>query len=108
MAASPAEPLSREEEDRRQYEDDLKTLMARPDFRRFAWQLLSQCQMFASSMTGNAWTQFREGMRNVGISLTRDMHVAPELYMLMWKENALRSDFKALDENGKLETYEND
>ncbi|MEO1028900.1 MAG: hypothetical protein AAFX02_07560 [Pseudomonadota bacterium] len=96
----------RADEDRRQYEDDLKKLMGQKAFRRFAWQLLSQCQMFSSSMTGNAWTQFREGMRNVGISLTRDMHIAPDLYMEMWRENALRSDFKALNENGKPEIFE--
>lgn len=99
---------ARADEDRRQYEADLKTLMGQKDFRRFAWHLLSQCQMFSSSMTGNAWTQFREGMRNIGIGLTRDMHIAPDLYMEMWRENALRSDFKALNENGKLETFEYD
>ncbi|MEM6898454.1 MAG: hypothetical protein AAF583_01605 [Pseudomonadota bacterium] len=94
---------SREDEDRRQYENDLRELMGSEVFRRFAWRLLGDCQMFASSMTGNAWTQFREGMRNVGIRLTRDMHIEPELYMQMWRENALREDFQAMGSDGKEE-----
>lgn len=96
----------RSEDDRKQYEEDLKALMGQANFRRFAWVLLGHCQMYRSSMTGNAWTQFREGMRNVGIKLTRDMHVDPELYMKMWAENALPSDFVALDANGKEENFE--
>jgi hypothetical protein len=74
---------------RRQLErEDVAWLMGSPRGRRIVWRLLETCGVYRSSMTGNSETYFREGMRNVGLILLRDIHDAtPDEFVLMLKEH---------------------
>lgn len=55
--------------------------------RAFYWYLLCECGVFTSSFTGDNYTFFREGERNVGLKLLGFMNeVAPDAYVLMMKE----------------------
>ena len=53
---------------------DLRSVMSNPQGRRFVWRLLEATGVYRSSYTGNADTYFREGARNVGLTLIRDVH----------------------------------
>ncbi|CAB4165230.1 hypothetical protein UFOVP821_28 [uncultured Caudovirales phage] len=54
--------------------NDLRTVMSTRAGRRFIWRLLDATGVYRSSYTGNADTYFREGARNVGLVLIRDIH----------------------------------
>lgn len=54
--------------------NDLRTVMSTRAGRRFIWRLLETTGVYRSSYTGNADTYFREGARNVGLVLIRDIH----------------------------------
>lgn len=77
--------------------EDMKWLMGSKRGRRIIWRILERAGIFRSSFTGNAETFFREGMRNVGLSLLSQIHEAcPENYTLMVKEqNEHRTDSDA-------------
>lgn len=48
----------------------LKTEEAtKEDGREVLQDLFSRCHVFNSTMTGNSWTYFREGERNIGLQL---------------------------------------
>lgn len=53
---------------------DLRTVMGTRQGRRFVWRLLELTGVYRTSYTGNADTYFREGARNVGLVLVRDIH----------------------------------
>jgi hypothetical protein len=74
---------------RRQLErDDIAWLMGSLRGRRIVWRLLETCGVYRSSMTGNSETYFREGMRNVGLILLRDVHdAASDEFLTMLKEH---------------------
>ncbi len=38
--------------------------------------LFSRCHVFQSTMTGNSWTYFREGERNVGLQLLEMLNIS--------------------------------
>lgn len=44
----------------------ISNLMETPDGKTFMWWLFDQTHYFQPSMTGNSWTYFREGERNIG------------------------------------------
>jgi len=68
--------------------EDFKWLMNEERGRRFVWRLLEQAGVFRSSFTGNSETYFREGMRNMGLSIISQIHEhAPEFYQVMLMEN---------------------
>lgn len=97
---------TQEQLDREQYEADIKKLMSEHYGRRIMWSIIASTGMYRASFTGNSSTFFREGERNVGIRLTRDLqHLAPKEYMRMWQENVLPDDFKPVTATGKLESY---
>jgi hypothetical protein len=70
-----------------QSNDDFKSIMAEPSGRRFMWELLGICCVFRASFTGNSETFFREGMRNVGLTLLNRINdICPEHYVTMLLE----------------------
>ena len=52
-----------------------KQVWMSPDGRRVMWDLLSQCKVFHLSMTGNSWTYFNEGCRQIGLYLLSMLNV---------------------------------
>ncbi|WP_343684009.1 hypothetical protein [Asticcacaulis sp.] len=70
---------------RAQTKADWDWLMADARGRRIIWALLEFCGVFRTSFTGNSETFFKEGQRNVGLSiLTR---LDPDQHAIMTKEN---------------------
>ena len=88
------------------YEQDIQQLMGERWGRRLMWRMLAMTGLYQSSFTGNSTTFFREGGRNVGLRLTRELQAyCPKRYMEMWAENALPEDFKIMSHDGKPEVY---
>lgn len=58
--------------------DDYRFLLSNPRGRRFLWGELSKHGLFRISMTGNSETFFREGERNQGLRLLREIVTADE------------------------------
>lgn len=85
---------TREQQDLREYQENLRALMELPHFRKFIWTLIGYCKVYDGNiMTGNAFTNFYLGERNIGLRIIQDLHVAPDLYQKMHAENALVEDF---------------
>lgn len=102
-----SEELTDQELAARQYREDWQWLMNQRQGRRLMWQLLGMTGLYQPSFTGNSTTFFREGQRNIGLRLTRDMQdYSPKQYMQMWAENALPEDFQVADRDGKPESYD--
>ncbi len=73
---------------RRVEAEDWKWLMSSKQGRRIAWRLLERAGVYRTSFTGNSETFFREGMRNMGLTIISDIHAhAPEAYALMVTES---------------------
>ena len=74
---------------RKQELDDVKAVMDIPGGRRFMARLIYEVGgLNRLSMTGNAWTHFNEGERNVAIKVLSEIDEAcPELYYKMIEEN---------------------
>ena len=68
--------------------NDIKWLMANKQGRRIVWRLLAEAGVYRSSFTGNSETFFREGKREIGLFLLREItnHCA-EAYVLMLSES---------------------
>lgn len=47
----------------------LKAVLGTKEGRWFLMRLLDECRVFERTMTGNAWTYFNEGGRDVGLRL---------------------------------------
>lgn len=59
------------EDENRQLRDDLTDVFGTPAGRRvYAW-LLQECMVFERTMTGNAWTNYNEGKRAIGLKIMR-------------------------------------
>ena len=71
---------------RDQEREDIAWLMGSARGRRVVWRILEICGVYRSSMTGNSETYFREGMRNVGLILLRDVHETDD-FITMLKEH---------------------
>lgn len=72
----------------KQYENDLKWLMAHKPGRRIMARLLEITGVYRTSFTGNSETFFREGERNVGLKFLNDLLTAtPEAYVQLLKES---------------------
>lgn len=70
----------------------LRAIVANEDARLWLWDLLSKCGLFRSSFTGNSETFFKEGARNVGLTIQADiMRHVPESYLTMMKEGEKNS-----------------
>lgn len=68
---------------------DFQWLMSQPQGRRWIWALLERCHVFETSFTGNSHTFFREGERNVGLSILSDIdrHCPNRLPEMMIERN---------------------
>lgn len=92
-AADPEQVTSAKEKEGRGRDlalDDLHTLLKLPAGRRFLWRLLSLCGVNSLSyLSGDAnHTIFREGMRNVGLTVLSDItDNFPDGYLNMIKES---------------------
>lgn len=66
---------------------DLCEILATVGGRRFVWRYLEACRVFSTSMTGNSYTYFNEGQRNIGLKLLSEVNSAsPEALTIMMKE----------------------
>lgn len=72
-----------------EFDEDLRTVMASPQGRRFIWRLIDRAGMWRSSWTERReGTDFREGERNTALRLWADLQRAcPESLLRMQKEN---------------------
>jgi len=76
-------------------DNEFRAMMDVPQFRAFMWGLLTRTHVFAISadVTNANNTFFREGERNVGLSLIADvMRLCPEKYQTMAAEAAKREE----------------
>lgn len=59
--------------------------------RRVFWRILEEGHVFKTSMTGNSYTYFLEGARNLGLKFYGDLMAAcPERMQEMWREAMLQ------------------
>jgi hypothetical protein len=69
---------------------DFRDLMGRPEFRRFLWRLLSDCEVFRASFVPGIDAlslAYAEGRRNLGRELLAEvMRLSPEDYLTMLVE----------------------
>lgn len=79
-----------ERKDKRARElEEIQLVVSSKHGRKFYWRLLTMCHLFETSFTGNNTTFFKEGERNIGLCLMRDlMEANPESFTLMQKEHA--------------------
>lgn len=55
--------------------NDVKKIMKTEQGRRFIYRILEQTGMFTTSFTGNSATYFKEGERNIGLWLQKEIDV---------------------------------
>ena len=66
---------------------DVKDVLRTRSGRRLFWRILEEGHVFQTSMTGNSYTYFLEGARNLGLKFYGDLMAAcPERMQEMWKE----------------------
>ena len=66
---------------------DVAFIMQTEQGRRFIYGLLERSYIFKTTMQGNSWSFFYEGMRNLGLSVYQDiMEVCPDRYIEMCRE----------------------
>jgi hypothetical protein len=74
--------------ERKRRVSDLKKILADVEGRRWIYGLLERCYVFHSVMTGNSYTYFNEGMRNVGLMIMDELsQVGPEVYGELHRES---------------------
>lgn len=79
---------AREELAKRQEQEDVQWLMAHEAGRRIVWGLLEFAGVYRTSMTGDNFTFFNEGQRNVGLRLVAQVQThCPIEYAQMIKEH---------------------
>lgn len=91
-AADPQQARERKRKDFSRAErdaNDLRWVMSDERGRRFTWNMLANCRVFATTFTGEALSAaFNEGARNMGVELlARIMRDCPTLYTAMTNEN---------------------
>jgi hypothetical protein len=73
---------------RKQELKDVGLILSTIEGRRFFFRYLCECGIFKTSFTGSSETFFREGQRNVGLSLLADLNDAdPTMYAKIMEEN---------------------
>ena len=85
------ETKSKSDEKREEQErlNDIIAVMSEPAGRRYVWRLLEEARVYQSSYAHETnQTFFREGQRNVGLSIfTELLQASPELFLTMQKEH---------------------
>jgi hypothetical protein len=67
--------------------EDVKATWGTPAGRRVLWQIMADAGFTRTSMTGNSWTFFNEGARNIALAIYDDaMEACPELFLLALQE----------------------
>jgi len=67
-----------------QNKEDLKGILDSAGGRRFLWKLLEECGVYKISFTGDSYTAFNEGKRQIGLRLIEDIFDAcPDAYIEM-------------------------
>ncbi len=88
--ADPTQVKAQNRRERRALErqrNDVKFVMGDERGRRFVWDILTAAGIHRSSMTGNAYTYFNEGQRNLGLLIeTRVFDACPDAYLLAMQE----------------------
>lgn len=87
------------EDRRKQDEQDLRSLLGKPEGRRFFYRVLAQSGLYSSSYASDATaTAFNEGRRDVAIRLLREaQRVAPDLYARGLREAIDAEELELLD-----------
>jgi hypothetical protein len=68
--------------------NDLKQILETKEGRRWVFGLLEKCHVFHSVMTGNSYTFFNDGMRQVGLSIIEELGaVDPNMFGNMFAES---------------------
>lgn len=66
----------KEKNERDQQLDDIKDILSRPSGKRFFRRLLDDGKIFATTFTGNSYTFFNEGARNLVLKYFDDLCLA--------------------------------
>lgn len=78
---------------------DMKNLLSTEAGRSIIWAIMSRCDIFGTSMTGNSQTYFKEGRRSVGLEIMAEVIAAdPNAWINMQRDN-LREIQRALTES---------
>lgn len=73
--------------------DDMKFLLAIPQFRRFVWRLLKFCSVFSSIWRPSAEIHHLSGKQDTGHWIMGEVTEAdPDAFLLMMKESKEKSD----------------
>jgi len=76
-----------------QNKEDLKEILSSAGGRRFLWKLLEECGVYKISFTGDNYTIFNEGKRQIGLRLIEDIFDAsPNAYTEMRSEAIQRKE----------------
>jgi len=68
--------------------EELRYILDDPKGRRFLWRLLDYAGVYNSSFTGNSFTFFNEGRRDVGLFVLDEVTDAdPDAYLEMQRES---------------------
>lgn len=79
--------LERARDRRKQALEDVRFLLSRIEFKRFAGRLLNFCGVNASGFIGSSELYFNEGKREVGMQVVREIAEAdPDAYPRMMME----------------------
>lgn len=77
----------------------MKNVLASESGRSVIWGIMSSCDIFGTSMTGNSQTYFKEGKRALGLELLNEIIATdPSAWIDLQKEN-LSDIQKALNES---------
>jgi hypothetical protein len=67
---------------------DLNKIVQTEEGRRWIYSILERCHIFHPVMTGNSYTFFNDGMRQIGLMIIEELsHVDPELFGKMHAES---------------------
>lgn len=92
---------AQERKSRQKEISDIKSILNKPEGRRYIWRLLCKCGIFNNSFTGDSnLTAFNEGKRNIGLDILLDVNEAePAAFARMQNEyiSALKSKKEAQD-----------
>ena len=78
---------------------DMKSMLNSDAGRAIIWSIMSRCDIFGSSMTGNSQTYFKEGRRSVGLELLAEVIAADPSAWIEIQQDNLKDIHKTLTES---------